>query len=142
MLTKIFTLKTHSQERRYKNFKKSEITKKKRKMKMTNVPVLFVILLSIHVAHNLASQSDVYNVHKIKDKEEVKGRPVEEDTIFFHHNFEQMVELMEEVHKACPEITRLYNLSEPSVEGRNLTVLEITENPGVHVPGKTVFVHF
>ena len=101
---------------------------------MTNVPVLFVILLSIHVAHNLASQSDVYT-QKVHDKEEVKAMPVEEDTIFFHHDFEKMVELMEEVHKACPEITRLYNLTEPSVEGRNLTVLEITENPGLHIPG-------
>ncbi|KAK3801983.1 hypothetical protein RRG08_064577 [Elysia crispata] len=65
--------------------------------------------------------------------------PVEEDTIFFHHDFEKMVELMEEVHKACPEITRLYNLTEPSVEGRNLMVLEITENPGLHIPGKPEF---
>ncbi|GFR74407.1 carboxypeptidase E [Elysia marginata] len=107
-------------------------------MKLTNVPVLFVILLSIHVAHNLASQSEIYT-SKTQDKEERKETPVEEDTIFFHHDFEKMVELMREVQKACPEITRLYNLTEPSVEGRNLTVLEITENPGVHVPGKPEF---
>ncbi|RUS86156.1 hypothetical protein EGW08_006104 [Elysia chlorotica] len=108
-------------------------------MKLTNVPVLFVILLSIHVAHNLASKSDNSHNLKVQDKEDVKAMPVEEDTIFFHHEFEKMVELMDEVHKACPEITRLYNLTEPSVEGRNLTVLEITENPGVHIPGKPEF---
>ncbi|CAG5115652.1 unnamed protein product [Candidula unifasciata] len=61
------------------------------------------------------------------------------DSIFFHHTFEQMVALMFEVNRACPEITRVYNLSEPSVQGRNLTVLEITENPGVHEPGKPEF---
>ncbi|GFO28630.1 carboxypeptidase e [Plakobranchus ocellatus] len=105
-------------------------------MNMTNVPVLFVIFLSIHVAHNLASQSEL----KVqKTKEEVKGKPIKEETIFFHHDFEKMVELMIEVNRACPDITRLYNLSEPSVEGRNLTVLEITENPGVHEPGKPEF---
>lgn len=62
--------------------------------------------------------------------------------IFFHHNFEQTVALMNKVNKACPEITRIYNLSEPSVEGRNLTVLEITENPGIHKPGEILIFSF
>ncbi|KAH9505198.1 hypothetical protein Btru_058934 [Bulinus truncatus] len=60
-------------------------------------------------------------------------------SIFTHHPYEKMIALMLEVNRACPEITRIYNLSEPSVQGRNLTVLEITENPGAHKPGKPEF---
>ena len=61
--------------------------------------------------------------------------PKPKETLFHHHNYEQMVNLMYKVNKACPEITRIYNLSEPSVENRNLIVMEITENPGKHTPG-------
>nr|AAC47413.1 carboxypeptidase E-1 [Aplysia californica]AAC47415.1 carboxypeptidase E-1 [Aplysia californica] len=78
------------------------------------------------------------SIEASQDTEE-NGSKKTESTIFFHHTYEEMVSLMYEVNKACPEVTRIYNLSEPSVEKRNLTVLEITENPGVHVPGKPEF---
>ena len=35
-------------------------------------------------------------------------------------------------HFRCPDITRLYTLSEPSVNGIPLYVLEFTDNPGKH----------
>ena len=57
------------------------------------------------------------------------------DPIFHHHTYEQTLDFLQEVHRECPQITRIYNLSETSVEGRNLTVIEITENPGKHMPG-------
>ena len=40
----------------------------------------------------------------------------------------------------CPYITRLYTLSEPSVNGVPLYVLEITDHPGKHELG-TVLTH-
>ncbi|KAK6187834.1 hypothetical protein SNE40_005771 [Patella caerulea] len=50
-----------------------------------------------------------------------------------------MQAVINDVHKKCPEITRIYNLDHQSVQGRNLTVLEITDNPGTHEPGEPEF---
>ena len=40
----------------------------------------------------------------------------------------------------CPDITRLYTLSEPSVNGIPLYVLEITDHPGKHELSKCVVI--
>ncbi|CAL1543384.1 unnamed protein product [Lymnaea stagnalis] len=98
---------------------------------------LFVICVSL-------SQSAQTEVNEGEIKENLNGSKASDDksvksSIFLHHNYENMISLMMDVNKECPEITRIYNLSEPSVQGRNLTVLEITENPGVHKPGKPEF---
>ena len=90
---------------------------------------LFALTLSICIASCLATADE----HRLQSSDEETSE--ENKDLFHHHNYEQMVGLMNKVNKKCPEITRIYNLSEPSVEGRNLTVIEVTENPGVHVPG-------
>merc|ERR1712223_841918 len=51
---------------------------------------------------------------------------------FKHHNNTEMAAVLQQVHNRCPDITRLYTLSEPSVNGIPLYVLEITDNPGKH----------
>lgn len=51
---------------------------------------------------------------------------------FKHHNNTEMAAVMQQIHNACPDITRLYTLSETSVNGIPLYVLEITDNPGKH----------
>ncbi|KAK7112674.1 carboxypeptidase E-like [Littorina saxatilis] len=56
-----------------------------------------------------------------------------------HHDHPATVALLDEVNKKCPEITRLYNLSEPSVQGRELIVIEMTEEPGKHIIKKPEF---
>jgi len=53
---------------------------------------------------------------------------------FKHHNNTEMAAVMQQIHNACPDITRLYTLSETSVNGIPLYVLEITDNPGHHEP--------
>ncbi|GAB1606328.1 carboxypeptidase E-like [Argonauta hians] len=58
---------------------------------------------------------------------------------FKHHNYEQMVDLMNEVHRKCPEITRVYNPPGHSVQGRNLTVIEFSDDPGKHIAGEPEF---
>merc|ERR1712038_712916 len=51
---------------------------------------------------------------------------------FKHHNNTEMAAVLQQVHNRCPDITRLYTLSEPSVNGIPLYVLEITDHPGKH----------
>lgn len=51
---------------------------------------------------------------------------------FKHHDNRELNELLQAVHKRCPTITRLYELSERSVKGWPLTVIEISDNPGKH----------
>ncbi|XP_041362509.1 carboxypeptidase E-like [Gigantopelta aegis] len=58
---------------------------------------------------------------------------------FIHHDYKAMLDVMYDVHRRCPEITRIYNLSEPTAQNRNLTVIEITDNPGTHEIGEPEF---
>jgi hypothetical protein len=51
---------------------------------------------------------------------------------FKHHNNRELNELLQYVHRQCPNITRLYELSERSVKGWPLTIIEISDNPGQH----------
>merc|ERR1712223_1757012 len=51
---------------------------------------------------------------------------------FKHHNNTEMAAVLQQVHNRCPDMTRLYTLSEPSVNGIPLYVLEITDHPGKH----------
>ncbi|XP_068211125.1 carboxypeptidase E-like [Palaemon carinicauda] len=49
-----------------------------------------------------------------------------------HHNNEELEDVLRNVTKRCPEVTRLYALSKPSVRNVPLWVLEISSNPGNH----------
>merc|ERR1712012_178963 len=51
---------------------------------------------------------------------------------FKHHNNTELAAILQQVHNKCPDISRLYTLSEPSVEGVPLYVLEVSDNPGHH----------
>ena len=57
---------------------------------------------------------------------------------FKHHNNDEMYELMKNYHTLFPNITRLYSIG-LTVEQRKLTVLEISDNPGIHEPGEPEF---
>ncbi|XP_055874772.1 carboxypeptidase E-like [Biomphalaria glabrata] len=103
---------------------------------------LFLCIASLRLSHGETQRTDSDKSVKESDSDinqETSNSPDPDASIFTHHPYEQMISLMLEVNRACPDITRIYNLSEPSVQGRNLTVLEITENPGVHKPGKPEF---
>ena len=60
------------------------------------------------------------------------------DIAFVHHNNDAMYELMKDYHALFPNITRLYSVG-LTVEKRNLMVLEISDNPGIHEPGEPEF---
>merc|ERR1712095_108916 len=51
---------------------------------------------------------------------------------FKHHNNTELAAILQQVHNKCPDISRLYTRSEPSVEGVPLYVLEFSDNPGHH----------
>ncbi|KAI8494544.1 hypothetical protein Bbelb_277700 [Branchiostoma belcheri] len=53
---------------------------------------------------------------------------------FKHHRYAALQRTLRETAAMCPNITRLYDIGY-SVRGRALTVMEITDNPGVHEPG-------
>lgn len=49
-----------------------------------------------------------------------------------HHNNEELLRVLQEVNGKCDNITRLYTLSETSVLGVPLYVIEFSTNPGHH----------
>lgn len=49
-----------------------------------------------------------------------------------HHNNRELPQILEEVHEVCPNITRVYTLSETSVLGVPLYVIEFSTRPGYH----------
>lgn len=79
---------------------------------MRNLILIIVLVFSVKIKTNLCG-----------DNTEFK---------FKHHDNRELNELLQSVHKRCPTITRLYELSERSVNGWPLTVIEMSDNPGKH----------
>jgi len=52
--------------------------------------------------------------------------------VFKHHDNNELAEILYDVHNRCPNITRVYALSLPSVEKRPLLVIEFSTKPGHH----------
>ncbi|KAB0802949.1 hypothetical protein PPYR_05135 [Photinus pyralis] len=51
---------------------------------------------------------------------------------FKHHNNEELLQVLEDVNAKCPNITRIYTLSETSVLGVPLYIIEFSTEPGHH----------
>lgn len=51
---------------------------------------------------------------------------------FKHHDNNEMVQVLEDVQARCPNITRIYTLSETSVNGFPLYLIEFSTKPGQH----------
>lgn len=62
----------------------------------------------------------------------------EKPRIFKHHNFNDMTTFLHTIAKLYPNITKLYSVGK-SVQNRDLWVIEITDNPGVHELGEPEF---
>ena len=58
--------------------------------------------------------------------------------IYKHHNYMAMTSFLHTLANLYPNITRLYTAGK-SVKGRELWVIEITDNPGIHEPGEPEF---
>ena len=59
-------------------------------------------------------------------------------TEFGHHNYNKMTKFLKYYANRYPLITKLYTVGQ-SVEGRELWVLEVSDNPGKHNPGEPEF---
>lgn len=57
---------------------------------------------------------------------------------FTHHKYDAMETFLRDVSSKCPKITRLYSIGQ-TVQFRNIWVMEISDNPGVHEPGEPEF---
>ncbi|XP_063061672.1 carboxypeptidase D isoform X2 [Engraulis encrasicolus] len=67
----------------------------------------------------------------------VATEPVEPED-FRHHHYQDMMLFLLKYSAKCPAITHLYSVGK-SVEGRELYVMEISDNPGMHEPGEPEF---
>src|SRR5207248_4570071 len=81
---------------------------------MTNILVIISILGSVWSLPTVKSTSPI------------------EPFVFKHHDNQELNQLLQAVNQKCPDITRLYELSERSVNGWPLTVIEFSDNPGRH----------
>lgn len=52
--------------------------------------------------------------------------------VYKHHNNLELNVLLQKINTKCPSISRLYQLTERSVNGWPLTVIELSTNPGQH----------
>ena len=57
------------------------------------------------------------------------------DFKYVYHDHSSSIEILRTINEKCLNISRIYNLTETSVQGRELIVIELTENPGQHVLG-------
>lgn len=62
------------------------------------------------------------------------------DFTFGDHDYNSLLNVLNETNKKCPDVSRIYSLDEKTVEGRDLVVIEFTaEKPGTHLAGKPEF---
>ena len=73
-------------------------------------------------------------IDKLSDADHRKTMNFTEPNVFQHHNHSAMTLFLKKYAKDYPDITRLYSIGK-SVQNRDLWVLEISDNPGIHEPG-------
>ena len=54
---------------------------------------------------------------------------------FVHHDQDALLNLLSATHDKCPDITRLYDLSPNSIQGRIMRVIVFGKTPDQHTPG-------
>nr|XP_020818855.1 carboxypeptidase D [Phascolarctos cinereus] len=96
-------------------------------------------LLRPTVILSVEPQTAVPSVAPVGDAPETPASPQPvQPQDFHHHHFPDMEIFLRRFANEYPNITRLYSLGK-SVESRELYVMEISDNPGVHEPGEPEF---
>jgi len=93
----------------------------------------------VHLAANLTSeQFIVESMSRLKDSAHRSQAHFIEPSHFEHMSHDRLESVLKSFNTKYPHITHLYSVGQ-SVEGRQLFVLEISDNPGVHEPGEPEF---
>jgi len=76
----------------------------------------------------------VFCMLQVTCRHQVQCHPVEgkDQFEYKHHDNLELNLFLQKVSERCPSISRLYQLTEKSVNGWPLTVIELSENPGEH----------
>lgn len=56
---------------------------------------------------------------------------------FKHHDNYELNQILLDVQRKCPNLTRVYELNQRSIAGWPLTVIEISDFPGLHEISKS-----
>lgn len=93
------------------------------------IPLLLVhlVFISTTTSASMAKVSNMAPVKRSTDAQSTDGQ-----FIFKHHDNKELNQVLQSVNQRCPNITRLYELSERSINGWPLTVIEFTTQPGKH----------
>jgi len=80
------------------------------------------------------------NIGSSSDKEGVTLSPegFRSPPEFVYHHYDELVSYLAFYGHHFPNITRVYTIGQ-TVEGRNLTAIEISDHPGIHEPGEPEF---
>ncbi|GAV01382.1 hypothetical protein RvY_12104-2 [Ramazzottius varieornatus] len=77
-------------------------------------------------------------INRILPCQVVDDSQIKEPSVFRYHNYDELTGFLQNFSLAYPSISRLYSVGK-SVQNRDLWVIEIGNNPGVHDPGKPEF---
>ena len=99
----------------------SEIQTKKSTAPSTSVPT------SISITKQTSTKFLPLETSQIKEMFKVTKEPSD----FKHHNYADTLKILTMISTKYPKITKLYTVGR-SVQGRELWVMEISDNPGVH----------
>ncbi|XP_069767566.1 carboxypeptidase D [Narcine bancroftii] len=89
------------------------------------------------VTPTMASTTE-FKIQNVSEMEDVDQFKTIEPESFRHHNYIDMEILLRKYVTEYPAITKLYTIGK-SVEQRNLYVMEISDNPGIHEMGEPEF---
>eukprot|EP00058_Branchiostoma_floridae_P023509 XP_002608999.1 hypothetical protein BRAFLDRAFT_124007 [Branchiostoma floridae] len=91
------------------------------------------------ILKRISSKEPTYNHLQWEEEwkvNSIRGGDVKID--FSYHHYPDLSRVLNDTAASCHEISRVYSVGK-SVEGRDLWVIEFSDNPGVHEPGEPEF---